>query len=292
MLKVQELCKSYKNENVVCDVNFSVSEGEIVGYVGPNGAGKTSTLKMICNIVKADKGQIILAEGKKLGVIFDDNGLYPNMTAYENILFFVKLYNEKISNEEICNILKFVGLYVKKDIVVKNFSKGMTRKVVIARMLVCDPDILIMDEPFDGLDIESHDSIIKFLGDWVRVNNKSIIITSHNLKELQDFCTRIIFLKNGRVVLDGKISEIINDHFKLLRVRLYEAKEIGQVVGLLSTKNINFSVDEDNIYLYIRQNQCRSIIDYLLKHDIAVREIVEEKKNLEEIYLDEVVNGE
>ena len=93
MLKVQELCKSYKNENVVCDVNFSVSEGEIVGYVGPNGAGKTSTLKMICNIVKADKGQIILAEGKKLGVIFDDNGLYPNMTAYENILFFVKLYN-------------------------------------------------------------------------------------------------------------------------------------------------------------------------------------------------------
>lgn len=292
MLEVRDLCKYYKKNKVVSDVSFLVDAGDIVGYIGPNGAGKTTTLKMICNLAKKDKGTVLLEEKKRIGVIFDENGLYMNMTAYENVLFFVKLYSVNVNKEDIERILCFVGLDTVMDCIIKGFSKGMLRRLVIARILVCNPDVLIMDEPFDGVDIESQCTIIDFLRNWVKTEQKSIIITSHNMKEIQNFCTKIIFLNNGRVILNGETRDIIQAHFKGLRIRLLYKENINQVIELMSQITTKYEILEDSVLFYVEENKCQEIINIVLENQIAFREVIEESMTLEEIYMSEVVNHE
>lgn len=292
MLEVRDLCKYYKKNKVVSDVSFLVDAGDIVGYIGPNGAGKTTTLKMICNLAKKDKGTVLLEEKKRIGVIFDENGLYMNMTAYENVLFFVKLYSVNVNKEDIERILCFVGLDTVMDCIIKGFSKGMLRRLVIARILICNPDVLIMDEPFDGVDIESQCTIIDFLRNWVKTEQKSIIITSHNMKEIQNFCTKIIFLNNGRVILNGETQDIIQAHFKGLRIRLLYKENINQVIELMSQITTKYEILEDSVLFYVEENKCQEIINIVLENQIAFREVIEESMTLEEIYMSEVVNHE
>ena len=292
MLEVRDLCKYYKKNKVVSDVSFLVDAGDIVGYIGPNGAGKTTTLKMICNLAKKDKGTVLLEEKKRIGVIFDENGLYMNMTAYENVLFFVKLYSVNVNKEDIERILCFVGLDTVMDCIIKGFSKGMLRRLVIARILICNPDVLIMDEPFDGVDIESQCTIIDFLRNWVKTEQKSIIITSHNMKEIQNFCTKIIFLNNGRVILNGETRDIIQAHFKGLRIRLLYKENINQVIELMSQITTKCEILEDSVLFYVEENKCQEIINIVLENQIAFREVIEESMTLEEIYMSEVVNHE
>lgn len=292
MLEVRDLCKYYKKNKVVSDVSFLVDAGDIVGYIGPNGAGKTTTLKMICNLAKKDKGTVLLEEKKRIGVIFDENGLYMNMTAYENVLFFVKLYSVNVNKEDIERILCFVGLDTVMDCIIKGFSKGMLRRLVIARILICNPDVLIMDEPFDGVDIESQCTIIDFLRNWVKTEQKSIIITSHNMKEIQNFCTKIIFLNNGRVILNGETQDIIQAHFKGLRIRLLYKENINQVIELMSQITTKYEILEDSVLFYAEENKCQEIINIVLENQIAFREVIEESMTLEEIYMSEVVNHE
>ena len=292
MLEVRDLCKYYKKNKVVSDVSFLVDAGDIVGYIGPNGAGKTTTLKMICNLAKKDKGTVLLEEKKRIGVIFDENGLYMNMTAYENVLFFVKLYSVNVNKEDIERILCFVGLDTVMDCIIKGFSKGMLRRLVIARILICNPDVLIMDEPFDGVDIESQCTIIDFLRNWVKTEQKSIIITSHNMKEIQNFCTKIIFLNNGRVILNDETRDIIQAHFKGLRIRLLYKENINQVIELMSQITTKCEILEDSVLFYVEENKCQEIINIVLENQIAFREVIEESMTLEEIYMSEVVNHE
>lgn len=292
MLEVRDLCKYYKKNKVVSDVSFLVDAGDIVGYIGPNGAGKTTTLKMICNLAKKDKGTVLLEEKKRIGVIFDENGLYMNMTAYENVLFFVKLYSVNVNKEDIERILCFVGLDTVMDCIIKGFSKGMLRRLVIARILICNPDVLIMDEPFDGVDIESQCTIIDFLRNWVKTEQKSIIITSHNMKEIQNFCTKIIFLNNGRVILNDETRDIIQAHFKGLRIRLLYKENINQVIELMSQITTKYEILEDSVLFYVEENKCQEIINIVLENQIAFREVIEESMTLEEIYMSEVVNHE
>ena len=292
MLEVRDLCKYYKKNKVVSDVSFLVDAGDIVGYIGPNGARKTTTLKMICNLAKKDKGTVLLEEKKRIGVIFDENGLYMNMTAYENVLFFVKLYSVNVNKEDIERILCFVGLDTVMDCIIKGFSKGMLRRLVIARILICNPDVLIMDEPFDGVDIESQCTIIDFLRNWVKTEQKSIIITSHNMKEIQNFCTKIIFLNNGRVILNDETRDIIQAHFKGLRIRLLYKENINQVIELMSQITTKCEILEDSVLFYVEENKCQEIINIVLENQIAFREVIEESMTLEEIYMSEVVNHE
>lgn len=290
LLQLSEIYKSYGNKQVLSGVSFSLTHGDILGYIGPNGAGKTTTMNIICNLCKADSGTVFLGDGSKqvrLGVVYDYNGLYPNLTAKENLQFFLRLYGSSNKDKRIEEALDLVGLSDVKDQRVKTFSKGIARRLVLARTLIHDPDLLIMDEPFDGLDVESQYLMTRFLKQWVKEEH-GILITSHNMKEIQHFCNRIVFIKNGIVPLQGTVQELLQKNFKGIRIHISNLKDGEKLCEILSGLYQQYERDKDQILFYTRKENNERIIQTLIAHQFPFREIVEVTDSLEEIYIREV----
>lgn len=295
LLQLSEIHKSYENKEVLSGVSFSLASGDILGYIGPNGAGKTTTMKVICNLCKADSGSVFVGDGSKqirLGVVYDYNGLYPNLTAKENLQFFLKLYDSPDAEKRLEEALDLVGLSDVKAQRVKTFSKGMARRLVLARTLIHNPDLLIMDEPFDGLDVESQYLMTRFLKQWVREEEHGILITSHNMKEIQHFCNRIVFIKDGSIPLQGTVEELLQKHFKGLRIHLSNMDDGEKLCKLLSGLYQQYEKSGDQICFYTMRENNEKIIQALIAHQISFREIVEVTDSLEEIYIREVGGNE
>lgn len=295
LLQLSGIHKSYGNKQVLSGIDFSLASGDILGYIGPNGAGKTTTLKIICNLCRADAGTVLTGDGTKqvrLGVVFDYNGLYPNLTARENLQFFLKLYNIPDKERRLGQILELVELSDVMDQRIKTFSKGMARRLVLARAFIQEPDLLIMDEPFDGLDVESQYLMTRFLKRWVTEENHGILFTSHNMKEIQDFCNRIIFIKDGSIPMQGTVEELLQAHFKGLRIHVSHEEDVEKTCNILSDFYQGFEKKENQICFYTDREKREPMLQAFIAAQIPFREIVEITDNLEEIYIREVGRNE
>ncbi len=291
LLQIRELKKSYGSKTVLSDIDFSLEAGDILGYIGPNGAGKTTTMKIICGLCKADSGVVLTGTEEarlRIGVVFDHNGLYPNLTAKENLQFFLKLYNTPDEEKELKRLLEFVGLSEAMNQKVKHFSKGMARRLVLARAFVQKPDLLIMDEPFDGLDVESQYLMRNFLEQWAKKEKHGILFTSHNMKEVQDFCNRIVFIKAGRITLQGAVDELLQKYFRGLRIHLNDPGEGRRVCELLAGLYQRCEQKEDEIFLENSRDKNEVIMQKLMSGQISFCEIAEVTDSLEDIYIREM----
>jgi ABC-2 type transport system ATP-binding protein len=195
MLKVQKINKKYKKNKVLNDVSFQIAYGEIVGLLGSNGVGKTTLIKILCGLNRPNSGEIHLDDGCKISVVFDFNGLYMNFNAVENLRIFL---NNKTQNK-IDEFLKSVGLWEYRDVKVSKYSKGMLRKLSIIRALLTEPNILILDEPFDGIDVENKKFWIEFLRKWVKHGERAVLISSHILSEIEQMCSRTLLMSEGTI---------------------------------------------------------------------------------------------
>lgn len=291
LLQLSGIYKSYGNKQVLSGIDFSLASGDILGYVGPNGAGKTTTMKIICNLCKADAGTVLTGnETKKVrfGVVFDYNGLYPNLTARENLRFFLKLYDSSDKEKRLEQFLELVGLSDVRNQRVKFFSKGMARRLVLARTLILEPDLLLLDEPFDGLDVESQYLMTGFLKQWVQEENHGILFTSHNMKEIQDFCNRVVFIKNGSIPMQGTVEELLQTHFKGLRIHVNHEEDVEKTCNILSDFYQDFEKKGNQICFYTNQERRERMLQAFIASQIPFREIVEVTDSLEEIYIREV----
>ena len=193
MIEVQHLAKKFNGTPVLRGVDFQVKEGEIFGYLGPNGAGKTTTLRVILGLLKPTSGKASVF-GKDLGdnddlrrrvgVLLENDGLYERLSAYENLNYYAQLYSVPDMEEKIRNLLKFVGLSDRQNDKVGTFSKGMKRRLALARSIIHDPDVLFYDEPSAGLDPEAQkmvrDLILRLSGE----KGRTIFVNSHDLERL------------------------------------------------------------------------------------------------------------
>ncbi|MDR0273396.1 MAG: ABC transporter ATP-binding protein [Clostridiales bacterium] len=290
MLDVIKLKKKFKENIVLNDVSFNVKKGEIVAYLGPNGAGKTTTIKCVCGLNTLTGGRVEL-NNHTIGVVFDENGLYPLLTAYENLLFFAKLSGNKSVNIE--EMLRIVGL---EDVVHKRgkkFSKGMKRRVALARVLVWNPQILILDEPFDGLDVSSHNYMINFLKNWVKENNRCIMFSSHNMSEIDNFCDRVIILNGGKIITDDTVHGLLKRNILGTDVCIrHESDMIKSMEILVHLTNRNsIQSNGNNIFIPHRQAYNKEIHDLFVKNNIAFDELSVRYASLEDIYLN-LIRGE
>lgn len=291
LIQLSNIQKKYGEKQVLSDINLTIHSGDILGYIGPNGAGKTTTIKIICGLCKADSGLIQIGTQKhpiRLGVIFDYNGLYQNLTAKENLEFFARLYALPNANIQIQKLLELVGLINVSEQRVKTFSKGMSRRLALARAFLSQPDILIMDEPFDGLDVQSQYIMFSFLKKWAAEDSHGILITSHNMKEIQDFCNCISFLQNGKICLQGSTEEILQQHFKGLRIHLQNKSDMSALLTTLSDLYQQVNTKGSQAYLTTSFDKTNTIIKVLINSHIPFREITEVTETLEEIYIKEV----
>ena len=220
ILDVTDLRKEYGGFVAVEGSSFSIERGEVFGVVGPNGAGKTTTLKMLAGLIEPTAGTAVVAGhtpgepamARQLGFLPEESPLYEEMTAIEYLEFFADLYDVSadVAGERIHDSLDRLDLE-HRDRRIGNMSKGMQRKVAIARALVNDPDVLIFDEPASGLDPLTTNYIIEFTRE-LSDEGKTIVFSAHNLFHVESICDRIVIMNDGRIVARGTVAEIRDDH--------------------------------------------------------------------------------
>lgn len=219
-ISISNLTKKFGSLVAVNDVSLEVNKGEVFAFLGPNGAGKSTTIKMLTTILFPTSGKIKLNDynvlkhkddvRKSIGVIFQDHTLDDELTAYENLYYHAVLYKipKKDRKDAIDGLLKYVGLEDRKNDFVKTFSGGMKRRVEIARGLLHSPEILFLDEPTLGLDVQTR----AFLWNHIKTINKekgiTIFFTTHNMDEAEKIATKIAIIDHGKILISGTSSQI------------------------------------------------------------------------------------
>ncbi|MFE6709043.1 ABC transporter ATP-binding protein [Bacillus thuringiensis] len=210
LLEVSQICKSFRNVQVVKDMSFKVYDGDVVGFIGPNGAGKTTIIRMILNLIHRDGGTVKIGgynidhefsqAMKKVGAIVENPSFHGNLSGYKNLKLVANLNN--VTEQRIWEVLKLVQLQARAKDKVKEYSLGMKQRLGIAISLLKKPELLILDEPTNGLDpqgIRDMRTMIKELAEKEKIG---LLISSHILHELEQVCTRFLILNKGKLLLD------------------------------------------------------------------------------------------
>lgn len=220
VIKTKNLSKLYKKTKALDNVSIEIKKGEIFGILGPNGAGKTTFLSILTTLLKPTSGKAevcgfdVLKDPsevrKRIGVVFQETVLDDLLTAEENLRFHAELYNVKNPTEKIEKMLEFFGIKSRKKDKTKTFSGGMKRKVEIARPLLHDPEVLLLDEPTMGLDPSARKDIWEQIKKINKNNSTTILLNTHYLEEADELCDRIAILDKGKVVAIGTPEELKN----------------------------------------------------------------------------------
>lgn len=260
MIQVKNLSKKFKkNESYsLKDVNFSVDVGEIVGLIGKNGAGKTTLMKLIAKAIKPTDGDIFIHNKsilkknnslKEVGFMIEGS-IFNHLSAVEHLKFFIKLNGDKKDYNNIEEVLKLVDLWKKKDKNPNSFSFGMKQRLSLAICLVTQPKLLILDEPFVGLDPNGVDKLIQTLKKWVEQKDTAIIISSHQLSELEEICTRYLFIDNGLLKEDFDSEKENTTLIELEKEFNYKEsfkEKYGNYINVTNNKKIIEVNNEDGI---------------------------------------------
>jgi ABC-2 type transport system ATP-binding protein len=304
----QQVSKSFGELKAVDNLTFELFPGEAFALLGHNGAGKTTSIRMLLGLLKPDTGQLELMghdpypDGqvmddirRKVGVVQEEDRLYLQMTAIENLTFWLGLYGFPTSDRKNRAIksLQQVGLENKAAVKVGTFSKGMRRRLALARALALEPQLLILDEPTIGLDPEARVEIRNLLEDLVHQNGLTLLMTSHDLDEVEKLCGRMIIIEHGHAILEGKLEDLRKQGKPVLSVELSEplsASVLDHLSGELSVLTYvdNLKVEESALRLTLSKqfDQVPSeVIASLTRLGIKFTGINFEKRTLEDIYL-------
>jgi ABC-2 type transport system ATP-binding protein len=224
ILEVKNLTKIYKNGRGIKDISFTINRGDIYGFLGPNGAGKTTVMKTISGLCQADRGEVNIfgfnAGGQfeqamqKVGCLIESPAAYPYLSAYRNLQLAACFY-DNIGNDRIDEILALVGLNDYKHEKIAQYSTGMKQRLGIASAMLPNPQLLILDEPTNGLDIEGMADIRNLILSLARDQGVTFFVSSHLAHEMELTCNRVGMINNGRLIVDGNVAELLRDHGSL-----------------------------------------------------------------------------
>ncbi len=290
ILTITNLNKKFGEVHAVSNLSLTIKKGNIYGILGPNGSGKSTTLGIILNVVNKTSGSFTWFDGsvsthealKKVGAIIERPNFYPYMTAVQNLELVCKIKN--ISKTKIEEKLKAVNLFERKDSKFQTFSLGMKQRLAIASALLNDPEILILDEPTNGLDpkgIHEIRSIIKNIAN----NGTTILFASHLLDEVEKICNHVIVIRNGVKIYDGKVGEITNS-FGFLDLKVENNQE--SLIQVLPSFYGIESVCEENGLITAVLNQEVSAGEFnklLIEKGFLLSHLVKRKPNLEQQFL-------
>jgi ABC-2 type transport system ATP-binding protein len=222
MIEVINLSKSYKKNEAVKDISFNVGENEIIGLLGPNGCGKTTTIAMILGLLKPTSGKVLInkknIESHRIEILHIMNFISPyielpkKLTVKQNLIVYAKLYNVKNISERIDYLVTTLRLDKFINHVTGELSSGQKNRVSLAKSLINNPSVLLLDEPTASLDPETGDFIRSFLEDYKNQKKISILLASHNMEEVKRLCTSVMMMKNGKIVDKGTPNELIKKH--------------------------------------------------------------------------------
>lgn len=291
ILKITNLNKIFnKHLHAVKNVSFEIKKGNVYGILGPNGSGKSTTLGIVLNVVNKTSGDFEWFEGKvathdalkKVGAIIERPNFYPYMTAKENLELVCKIKGTSLSKVD--EKLELVGLLERKNDKFRTYSLGMKQRLAIASALLNDPEILILDEPTNGLDPQG----IRQIRDIIRIiasQGTTILLASHLLDEVEKVCSHVVVLRKGEMLYQGSVHDMIENN------SFFELKSDDKEQLKLALQNHpsieKIEEEEGKVLVYLKQDiAAKELNSYLFEQKIVLEHLVKRKNSLEEQFLE------
>jgi len=289
ILKISNLTKKYGLLTAVSNLSFDIEKGSVYGILGPNGSGKSTTLGIVLNVVNKTSGNFSWFSGeltthqalKKVGAIIERPNFYPYMTAHQNLKLVCKI--KGISYDSIDRTLETVGLIDRKHSKFSTFSLGMKQRLAIASALLNNPEILILDEPTNGLDPQGIHQIREIIKE-IAQQGTTILLASHLLDEVEKVCTHVVVLSKGVNLFSGRVDELISSH-GFFELKTHQKDDLLKLLEL----NPNFShtrVENDLVTAFLENPmEAEEFNRLLFKNNIVLSHLVKRKESLEEQFL-------
>jgi len=294
-ISLENVTKKLNGRDILKCISFTVEQGDIFGYLGPNGAGKTTTIRILLGLFEATSGKlniigqdINLSETrKKIGFALSPDGLYENMTAEENLDFYARIYGVTEMTKRISSLLKAVGLEDRAKDKTGTYSKGMRQRLTLARAMVHNPEVLILDEPTSGVDPTGQMEIRQIMLDLAHKEKKTVLLSSHNLDEVQKICNRIALIDRGEIKLYGELESLRRQMGGSLIV-IETAENIADTLldEIKSRPKLGFR-EQKNKLLYFAPEEntgVSEIISFLTERKVKIEGANRTEASLEEMY--------
>lgn len=290
ILSLKDLTKKYGALTAVDSLSFTIEKGNVYGILGPNGSGKSTTLGMVLNVVNKTSGEFAWFGGntethealKKVGAIIEHPNFYPYMTAVQNLALVCKI--KDVPSDKIEEKLEIVNLLDRKDSKFKTFSLGMKQRLAIASALLNDPEILILDEPTNGLDPQGIHQIREIIRK-IAAGGTTILLASHLLDEVEKVCSHVVIIRNGKKLYSGPVDAINASHgfFELQAKNMQLLQEL-----LIAHPGIENVTEKENVVTAILKEpmDAEDINEYLFEKGLSLSYLVKRKESLEEQFLE------
>ena len=289
-IEIRNLCKNFKEKQAVSSLNMTVPVGSIYGFIGENGSGKSTTEKMICGLIHPTSGSIKLFDKEpndidvrsKMSCLIESPGCFPNLSVWNNLM--IQADNLCIENkeDEVRELLKLVRMEGAAGNKYKNCSLGMKQRIGIAMALLGDPELLILDEPINGLDVDGMRIMREVLTDIAK-KGKTIVISSHILGELEKIATHYGIIRHGKMIKEMTAEEFEKECRTFISLK---AKDLELAKTFLSRKYNRVSIDEAEYIRVYDETTPEEVVEYLYENSITISEIKVDKVGLEEYYID------
>lgn len=289
ILTVNNLTKKFGYLTAVKDLSFTIEKGNVYGILGPNGSGKSTTLGVVLNVVNSTTGEFSWFDGntsthealKKVGAIIERPNFYPYMTAIQNLKLVCKI--KEVSEDKIEEKLELVGLLERKNSKFRTYSLGMKQRLAIASALLNDPEILILDEPTNGLDPQGIHQIREIIK-RVASQGTTILLASHLLDEVEKVCSHVVILRKGRKLYSGRVDDMLASHgfFEL------KSSDNTKLVAFLENNNSFSKIKNENglITAFLKEEMNSEVLNRsLMEQGIVLSHLVQRKESLEEQFL-------
>jgi ABC-type multidrug transport system ATPase subunit len=294
IIQVKNLTKDFRDIKAVNDLSFTVEEGQVYGFLGQNGAGKSTTIRMLLTLIKPTSGEIEifglnLKNHRKeilrqVGAIIERPDLYKYLTALENLRIFAAMSGVKVSEKKLMDQLEMVGLAARAHSKVKTYSQGMKQRLGIATSLVHDPKLIILDEPTNGLDPQGIADIRNLILQLSREMNKTLLISSHLLSEMELIADSMIIIDKGKKVVEGKVNDLFDPAETIVELKTMNDEAAYEKLQQSGLQKIIQGKRNDCILLKLHRNEIPSTLRELMKMNVDVLSF-HSKHSLEDYFL-------
>lgn len=294
IIKVENLSKQFSKINAVNNISFTVSKGDIYGFLGQNGAGKSTTIRMLLTLIKPSSGNITIFGKdlfknrneilKNIGALIEKPDVYKFLTAYQNLKIFAKLSGCKVSKGLLMNQLEMVGLADRAHDKVKTFSQGMKQRLGIAIALVHNPDLVILDEPTNGLDPQGIADIRNLIKSLSKDFNKTVVISSHLLSEIEQVATRILIIDKGKKIIEGTKNELLDPEQTIVEFETNDVNKAKEYIINSTWNNEALKVFSNNITIAVPHADIPKFHQFLVSKDIDIYSF-QKRNSLEDYFI-------
>ncbi len=290
ILELKDLTKTFGKTTAVSDLSFAIEKGHVYGILGPNGSGKSTTLGMVLNVINVTSGTFEWFSGqmethealKKVGAIIESPNFYPSMSAYDNLKLVSKIKEIPIDNIE--RVLKIVELYDRKDDHFKTYSLGMKQRLAIASALLNNPEILILDEPTNGLDPKGIHQIREIIKK-IATTGTTILLASHLLDEVEKICTHVVVIRQGKKLYAGRVDEM-NASFGYIEASATDLDQLNSYLDGLDFIDKYDILDSGQVRIFLSRDMDAGEFNTLcFKQGVTLTHLVKRKESLEEQFL-------